>query len=93
MYTVIIIMTLGMIIGFSLRSFDGIKINISKFINPIITWSIFLLLFFLGVSVGINEIIIKNLDIIGLKALFLTVGAVSGSVLVSFVTYKIFFNK
>ena len=86
-------MTLGMMIGFSLRSIDGKKLNISNIINPIITWSIFLLLFFLGVSVGTNEIIINNLDILGLKALFLTLAAIAGSVLVSFITFVIFFQK
>ena len=95
MYTVIIIMTSGMIFGFIIRSYDkknDEKKNLFNYLNKLITGLIFLLLFFLGVSVGTNEIIIKNLDIIGIKALILTLGSVLGSIFTAYLTYKFFFK-
>ena len=92
MYTVIIIMTIGMIIGFFIRNINEKK-NIAKPLNYIISGLIFLLLFFLGILVGTNETIINNLDIIGIKALVLTIGAVCGSIFVSYFTYKFFFKE
>ena len=50
-----------------------------------------MLLFLLGISVGINEKIINNLDSIGIKALWITLGAITGSVLVSWMLYKTMF--
>ena len=82
-------MTVGMFLGFLLRN----QQNLIKPVDPIITWSIYLLLFLLGVSVGINETIVNNFYTIGLKAAFLTLGAVMGSVVVSYFTYIIFFKK
>ncbi|MCD4817356.1 MAG: lysine exporter LysO family protein [Candidatus Cloacimonetes bacterium] len=82
-------MATGMFIGFLFRN----KEKLIKPIDYIITWSIFLLLFFLGISVGTNDTIINNLDTIGIKAFFLTIGAVLGSIIVAYFTYIFFFKK
>jgi uncharacterized membrane protein YbjE (DUF340 family) len=89
MLTVIIIMTSGMVAGYFLRNIKWI----SKPVGVIITWAIYLLLFLLGISVGTNETIISNIGKIGIQALLLTIGAVSGSIFVSWLTYKYFFRK
>jgi len=89
MLTVIIIMTAGMVLGFILRE----KEKLIKLTEPVITVSIFALLFLLGVSVGTNELILNNLDTIGVRAAVLTVGAVFGSVVAAFFTYKLFFKE
>jgi hypothetical protein len=89
MLTVIIIMTSGMVAGYFLRN---IKL-VSKPVGVIITWAIYLLLFLLGISVGTNETIISNIGKIGIQALLLTTGAVTGSICVSWLTYKYYFRK
>ncbi|HUX55454.1 MAG TPA: LysO family transporter [Bacteroidales bacterium] len=89
MLTVIIIMTSGILAGYLFRNHQWI----SKPVGIIITWAIYLLLFLLGITVGTNEIIISNLDAIGFNALLITIGAVTGSVAVSWFTYTLFFRK
>lgn len=89
MLTVIIIMTSGMVAGYFLRNIK----SVSKPVGIVITWAIYLLLFFLGISVGTNETIISNIGKIGLQALLLTIGAVTGSILLSWATYSYFFRK
>jgi uncharacterized membrane protein YbjE (DUF340 family) len=89
MLTVIIIMTSGMVAGYFLRNIK----SVSKPVGIVITWAIYLLLFFLGISVGTNDTIIANIGKIGFQALLLTIGAVTGSILLSWFTYKLFFSK
>ncbi len=89
MITVLILMTLGIVIGWFIHK----KENILKFVSKLTNLSIFLLLFLLGLSVGTNDQIIKNFDQIGLLAITITVFAVLGSVLVSWLTYILFFKK
>jgi uncharacterized membrane protein YbjE (DUF340 family) len=89
MFTVIIIMSAGILLGYLLRN----KEIISKYTGIIITWLIYMLLFLLGISVGTNNTIISNLDKIGLNALLITTGALTGSVIASWVTYRLFFRK
>ena len=88
MLTVFAIMLLGIGAGYFLRRIPDIKI-----IGKLITCSIFLLLFFLGISVGHNEKIVNNLTTIGLQALIITMGAIAGSILLAWFVYKKFFVK
>jgi uncharacterized membrane protein YbjE (DUF340 family) len=81
-------MTIGIFIGFTIQD----KTKIVKAIDPMISMAIYALLFLLGISVGTNEIIISNLDILGAQALLLTLGGVMGSVVLAFFTYKFFFK-
>lgn len=43
-------------------------------------WSVYLLLFFLGISVGNNPDVIENIPQLGWQAFLLSLGAVMGSV-------------
>jgi len=88
MFTVLTLMTIGIIIGFTIQD----KTKIVKAIDPMISMAIYALLFLLGISVGTNEIIISNLDTLGAQALLLTLGGVMGSVVLAFFTYKFFFK-
>lgn len=89
MTTVLVLMTVGIVLG----RFSGQIPNLVKVIDKLITWFIFLLLFLLGISVGVNDKIIENLDSIGLQALIITAGAISGSVAVLWAVYKTVFEK
>ena len=85
MLIVIGLMVCGILIGFRFR-----KRNL-KFISPLITVAIWILLFLLGLSVGGDPKIMNNLGTIGGEALWLTLGAVGGSVLCAWGVYRFFF--
>jgi len=88
MITVLLVMLAGIIIGFFINRFPRvIKAN-----DKLISWAIYLLLFLLGISVGLNKTIIRNLDKIGVQAVIITIGAVSGSVLTLWILYHFFFK-
>lgn len=89
MITVLLVMLAGILTGFFINNSPRlIKAN-----EKLISWAIFLLLFLLGISVGINKTIIRNLDQIGFQALIITLGAITGSVITLWILYRYFFNK
>ncbi len=88
MLKILLMLLAGILLGLMLRN----KKRLLKPIAPLTSWSIYLLLFLLGLSVGTNEAIISNLNTIGLKALLLTLGSVTGSVLAASFTYRLFFK-
>ncbi|MFC2151334.1 LysO family transporter [Bacteroidota bacterium] len=89
MITVLSIMTAGILIGWLVHN----KEKFLKIISQLTNWAIYLLLFLLGLSVGTNQEILNNFDKIGLQSIIITVFAVSGSILISWLTYIIFFKK
>ncbi len=89
MLTVVTIMSLGMLTGFLLRH----KAHVFKKVDQWVTLTIYLLLFLLGLSVGKNEIVLKNIHYIGVQALIITLAAVMGSVFLCRVVYHFFFKK
>lgn len=89
MITVLALMTLGIFIGWFLHK----KEKFLKIVSELTNWAIYLLLFLLGLSVGTNEKILRNFDTIGYQAIVITIFAVLGSVLVSWLTYILFFKK
>lgn len=62
------------------------------FIRKLITVAIWLLLFLLGIVVGISNDIMDNLGTIGWQALVLSIGGVGGSVVLAKVVYHYFFK-
>jgi uncharacterized membrane protein YbjE (DUF340 family) len=89
MVTVVSIMAVGIVIGYLIRNKNLlIKIN-----DKFIMWAIYLLLFILGVTIGANEIIMKNLPTLGLKALAISIGGVLGSIGLGWLTYVRFFKN
>jgi len=87
-YIVIALFAIGILIGKLFRE----KEKTRKKVDVAITWAVYLLLFLLGISVGINKEIITNFSRIGYQAFWLTFGAVTGSVLLAKVVYIIFFK-
>ncbi len=83
------LLILGVMTGFLLRKCSSFLHVVDRITN----WSIYLLLFLLGISVGMNNNIIQNINTIGMQAIFLTIAAVLGSVIVSWITYLFFFRK
>mgnify|MGYP006310812551 CR=1 FL=1 len=83
------LLVIGTLLGYLLRNQSKMLFINSRFTEG----AIFLLLFFLGVSVGMNEQIMANLQHIGFQSLILTLFATIGSLLVTRVFYKFFFNR
>lgn len=88
MLIVLILMTAGIVIGMFVNKLP----RLIKTVDKLISYAIYLLLFLLGISVGLNKKIIENLDTIGLKAVLITLGSVAGSVLVAWVLYRFWFQ-
>jgi uncharacterized membrane protein YbjE (DUF340 family) len=89
MLEILVIMALGMLVGYFLRGKEKVISGVEK----AILWSIFLLLFFLGLSIGGNELIMASLPKLGLNALIITLGGVAGSLLAAWAIWKLFFVK
>ncbi len=88
-YIVIALFALGILVGRLFREKDTTRKNVDR----AVTWSVYLLLFLLGISVGINNDIINNFSRIGYKALWLTLGAVFGSLILAKLVYNLFFKS
>lgn len=83
------LLVIGIFLGYFLRNQSRILLISSRLTDG----AIFLLLFFLGVTVGMNEKIISNFQSIGLQSLIITLFATIGSIAVTYVFYRIFFSK
>jgi len=89
MIEILIIMFSGIASGFIFRKKRSIITAADKFAG----WSIYLLLFLLGLSVGNNKMIINNFQMIGFNSIILTLSGITGSVFLSFILYKFLFKK
>lgn len=87
MIPVLLIMTIGFILGYILQN----KTKFILFSNKATTLIIYMLLFLLGIGVGLNKTIVSNIANIGLQAILITFGAVLGSLIFAYITYRIFF--
>ncbi len=87
MFTVIGIMFAGIFIGYLLR-----KLQFLKYTVRTISYTIFLLLFLLGIAVGSNEQIMNNLPKLGGQALLIATATTAGSVLAAWGVYVWFFK-
>jgi uncharacterized membrane protein YbjE (DUF340 family) len=88
MVIILIVLTAGIILGFLMRKHERMIRTADRIMN----WTIYLLLFLLGISVGVNETIISNIHTIGVRALVLTAGAIVGSVIVSYIVSRFLFR-
>lgn len=82
MFTVIVIMLVGIVTGYLLRhrSLSGI--------NKVVTALIWLLLFLLGIETGQNQRIIHSLPTLGVEALTIAIVCVIGSCIAAWLLWK-----
>jgi len=81
------------IIGlFAAGTVTGLIFTRTKWFYPVtdrlMTYSVYLLLFMMGLSVGLNPEIIENIANLGINALFIALLATSGSVFLSWLIFK-----
>ncbi len=82
MYTIIIVMAGGILLGRIFR-----RRNLS-YISKVINLLIWALLFLLGVEVGGNERIVNGIANLGAEALGISIAAVAGSILLAWGLWK-----
>jgi uncharacterized membrane protein YbjE (DUF340 family) len=88
MTLVLLLMLAGIVVGFGIHRYPTlVKLN-----DKLVSGAIYILLFLLGISVGSNQTIVHNLEKIGLQALIITIGAVSGSILALWFVFRYFFQ-
>ncbi len=89
MITILLSLSAGVLIGLLIIR----KPKLHKVNNQLLNWAIYLLLFLLGISVGTNDEVIRNLDKIGYEAVAIAVASIVGSVLLSSLLFKILFRQ
>ncbi len=89
MAEILILMFGGMIIGHVISS----RKKLVNVLEKLIMWSIFLLLFLLGIAIGRNPEIMQALGTLGLTAMILSLGGIGGSVIMAYVLWRIFFRE
>jgi len=85
LWTILFALMAGGILGYSGVSKDFFE----KHLDNIITLGLIILLFSMGIKIGINKEILSNLADLSLKAIIISICAITGSVL----TTKILFLK
>lgn len=80
-------MFLGILLGYIFRGIDKLQ-RISK----LISYTIYLMLFLLGISVGANKEVVNNLPTLGVQALILASAGVIGSAIFAWLIYKFIFK-
>jgi len=88
MFIVIGIMFGGIAVGYLLR-----KVEALQKVGKLISVTIFLLLFLLGITVGSNPDIMNNLTTLGWQAFLLAFAGTLGSVVVAGIVYHYFFKE
>jgi uncharacterized membrane protein YbjE (DUF340 family) len=89
MWIIIISLVAGGVAGYLFR-----KIKRFNYITEKTTsWLIYILLFFMGLSVGVNPEIMNNLKNLGFTALIIAVFTICGSVLFAFLSEKFILRK
>ena len=80
MYLIIISLILGLCIG----CFQLLPTKIINLAHYLILGGLFILLFIMGFEIGINDKILNNLNLLGLKAILLASSSIIGSLIMVF---------
>ncbi len=81
-------MFFGVLVGLLLK-----QLNFLQKISKTISYTIYLLLFLLGISVGANKEIVSNLANLGGLAFVIALAGVLGSAVMALLVYEFFFKK
>lgn len=89
MLYVTIILAAGVAVGIVLRKKRTFLDTLEKFVP----WIVFALLFFLGVSVGLNEGVTRSFSRLGLQAFVISAAGTAGSICLSVPLYRFLFRQ
>lgn len=79
----------GMTLGYLVRH----KKQVIRITERLTIWSIFLLLFLMGLSIGRDPVIVGSLPSLGFNALLISLAGVAGSLMLALMLWKYFFSK
>ncbi len=79
----------GIVLGLFLRK----KTRALTIIDRITPGIVFILLFFFGLSLGINEKAFSNITSVGVQAFLISIGGILGSVGLSLIVYHYFLKE
>lgn len=82
MFIVIACMLSGITVGFFFRKYKF------RFIHQLILTLIWMLLFLLGLEVGLNDMVVKQFASLGVEAFLLATGGTLGSVILSWLLWR-----
>lgn len=88
-FLVIGIFAFGLLLGHLIKKYKTIHRINERFTMV----TVYLLLFLLGISVGVNDEIVGNMVAIGFKALFLSTGAMLGTLILAYLVVRLFFKE
>lgn len=89
MISIVLVLSGGILLGLLLVN----KPVLHRINNQLFNWSVYLLLFLLGISVGTNKEIISNLHKIGYEAAAIALFSIAGSVFLSWLLFRLVFIK
>ena len=88
MFSFVFVIALGAVAGYLLRNRPRIR-KVPAFIHLVVC----VMLFFLGMTVGLNKMIMSNLTYFCGQAAVISLMSILGSLLASVVLYHLFFKK
>lgn len=88
MFSILLFMFAGVALGYCFR-----HVVLLHKTEKTISITILFLLFFFGLSIGANRSLISNFSSFGLQALLLAVAGLGGSLIMSGITYRLFFKR
>lgn len=88
MFVIILLVLFGIAAGYALR-----RMELQRHIDFTMSWTIKVMLFVLGLSVGGNPSIINNLDDFGGQALLICCAGIVGSILFCMLVVRLFFKE
>lgn len=88
MFNILFIMLTGVVLGYLCRNARFVKLA-----GRGISLTVVLMLFILGLSVGSNAAIVRNLGSFGWQAALLALSGSLGSVLAAWLVFNLFFKK
>ena len=89
MTEILLLMATGMLTGFLLKQ----RKSLIRIVEKLIAWSIFLLLFLMGLSIGRDPAIVSELPTLGLAALIISLGGILGSMVMAWLIWKWLFSQ
>lgn len=88
MEMVLLMLLSGILLGYILRKGK----RVARTSERLTTWTIWLLLFLMGLSVGTNPTLLSHLHSIGTEALAISLSSVAGSIAAAWLLHRLLFR-
>lgn len=88
MFIVIGLLCLGMVIGYPFRN-----TRIFKGLDKSISYTVYVMLFIFGITIGANKELLEDIGSFGLQALVIALMTITGSAIASYFAYKLFLKR